>query len=203
MANKLKYGLKNVHYAKATIAQDGTATYDTPKAWPGAVNLSMDAQGSSTVFRADNMDYWTGESNNGYSGDFESALIPDSFREDILGEIKIGGKYVENAEAKTQPFALLFQFEGDVSNTRHVLYKCTCSRPSVSGKTTEEEFEPETETITITAGTIKNTALNKAITKVRCAEDDDNYATWFDAVWQPTSNTQQAATGGGTDPNGD
>lgn len=190
MANKVKYGLKNVYYAVATVdAVTNTATYTTPVAWPGAVNLSLDAEGNTTKFRADNVDYWVGQSNNGYSGDFESALIPDSFRTAILGDINPADTdiTIEDAGAKTKYFALLFQFEGDESNTRHVMYKCSATRPSVSGNTTEEEIEPQTETLTITATAIHNAALDKDIVKARCPESDDAYATWFSAVYQPSS----------------
>lgn len=193
MANKVKYGLKNVYYAVATIAADGSATYTTPVAWPGAVSLSLDAEGGTTKFRADNMDYWVGQSNNGYSGDFESALIPDGFRTAVLGDIipEDSGTpldiMIEDADAKTKYFALLFQFEGDESNTRHVMYKCSATRPSVSGATTEEEIEPQTETLTLTASSIYNAELDTNIVKARCAESDDNYATWFSTVYQPTA----------------
>ena len=176
MANKVKYGLKNVYYAKATIdAATNTATYATPVAWPGAVNLSLDAEGETTKFRADNIDYWVGQSNNGYSGDFESALIPDN------------GVLVEDAGAKTVQFALMFQFEGDEKATRHVLYNCSATRPSVSGATTEEEIEPQTETLTLTAVSIHNAALNKDVVKARCKETDAAYSTWFSAVYQATN----------------
>jgi len=188
MANKVKYGLQNVYYAVATIDSNNVATYGTPKPWKGAVNLSLDAEGGTTKFRADNIDYWIGQSNNGYSGDFESALIPEDFRKDILGDITdINGIDLEDAGAKTKYFALLFQFEGDATNTRHVMYKCSATRPSVTGATTDEEIEPQTETLTLTATAIHNESLNKDIVKARCAEGETPYATWFEAVYEAST----------------
>lgn len=185
MANKVKYGLSNVYYAKATIDSSNVATYDTPVAWPGAVNLSLSAEGDTNKFRADNIDYWVGQANNGYSGDFESALIPDSFRKDILGYIEgTGGILIEDAQAKTIPFALMFQFEGDEKNTRHVFYNVTCTRPTVSGQTTAETIEPQTETVTFTAVAIHNSALDKDIIKASAPETTSGaYTTWFTSVY--------------------
>lgn len=186
--NKVKYGLKNVHYAKAEIAADGSATFGEVKPWSGAVNLSLDAQGGTTKFRADNVNYWVGQSNNGYEGDLESAKIPDDFRKDILGDIEDeNGVLIEDVEAKTESFALLFQFEGDKNATRHVMYNCTATRPSVSGATTEEEIEPQTETITITSSSIYNAALDKNVSRAKVSQADAPYATWFDAVYQATA----------------
>ena len=186
--NKVKYGLKNVHYAVATVDElTNTATYAKPVPWPGAVSFTQDAEGDTTKFRADNIDYWVGNSNNGYSGDLETALIPNSFRRDVLGEIEdANGVFFEDAGAKTVIFALLFQFEGDVNNTRYVLYNCTASRPSVTGNTTEETIEPETETITITSVSIHNADLDKDLVLGHVNEIETPYATWFDAVYQPT-----------------
>lgn len=190
MANKVKYGLKNVYFAKATIAADGSATYGTPVAWPGAVNLSLEAQGENTPFRADNMDYWVGQGNSGYSGDFESALIPEGFRTEILGELAdSNGVLLEVSDAgSTNQFALLFQFEGDENATRHVLYNCTASRPSVAGQTTEATIEPQTETLTITASEIYVPAISHNLVKSRClASNTVKYNAWFEAVYLPTS----------------
>ena len=189
MANKVKYGLKNVHYAVATIAADGSATYGEVKPWPGGVNLSLDAQGGTTKFRADNINYWIGQSNNGYEGDLESALIPESFKVDVLGEVIDGnGVALENVDAKTVPFALMFQFEGDEKATRHVLYNCTATRPSVSGATTEEEIKPQTETVTITTGSVYFPNFNGGtnIAKGRCLQGEAGYSNFFNAVYVPS-----------------
>ena len=187
--NKVKYGLKNVHYAVATIAADGSATYGTVKPWPGGVSLSLDAQGGTTKFRADNINYWVGQSNNGYEGDLETALIPDDFRKDVLGELVDGnGVVLEDVEAKTVPFALMFQFEGDQKATRHVLYNCTATRPSVSGNTTDEEIEPQTETVTITTGSVYFPNFNGGanIAKGRCLQGETGYSSFFSSVYVPS-----------------
>lgn len=189
MANKVKYGLSNVYYAKATIASNGTATYGDPVAIPGAVNLSLSAQGSNDPFYADNIKYYVTASNTGYEGDLEVALIPDSFRTDILGEITSSdGVMIEETGAVATPFALLFQFEGDDKGTRHVMYNCTATRPSVEGQTKEDSTDVKTETMTITCASIYNATLAKNIVKGRCLNDGTSattYASWNTSVYQP------------------
>ena len=191
MANKVKYGLSQVYYAKGTLATNGSMTYSAPVAWNGAVSISLDAEGESTPFRADNTDYWVGVANNGYSGDFECALIPDTFRTDILGEkTDSNGVYVESADTKVTQFALLFQFEGDTNNIRHVLYNCTATRPALSGQTTEDTIEPQTETLTIKASAIYVPAVSKNLVKARCTADNTStYTSWYSSVYVPSSLT--------------
>lgn len=188
--NKVKFGLSNCFYAVATIAEDGSATYGMPVRWAGAVSLSLDQEGDTTQFRADNIDYWVGNANNGYSGDFETALIPDSAYLDIFEYfMDNNGNLVEDAGATGKPFALLFQFEGDEHATRHVLYNVNAARPSVAGSTTEATITPETETVSLTASSVYVPALEKNVVKARANKGDANYDTFFDAVTLPAAAT--------------
>ena len=189
MANKIKYGIKNVYYAVATLAANNSATYDTPVALPGAVSLTLDPEGDNNIFYADNIAYYTTYANNGYSGSLELALIPDAFRKDVLGEIEDNKDVlVEEQGAPSVHFALMFQFEGDVKATRHVMYNCVASRPTTNGSTKEASIEPQTETINLTATSIYNAALDKDIVKARTGDSTDNtaYTGWFTQVYVPT-----------------
>ena len=192
MANKIKYGIKNVYYAVATLAADNSATFDTPVALPGAVSLTLDPEGDNNIFYADNIAYYTTYANNGYSGSLELALIPDAFRKDVLGEIEDSKDVlVEEQGAPSVHFALMFQFEGDEKATRHVMYNCVASRPSTNGNTKEASIEPQTETINLTATSVYNASLDKNIVKARTSDSTDTttYTGWFTAVYTPTAGT--------------
>lgn len=186
-ANKVKFGLRSVYYAPITAMSDtGVPTYGNPVAMPGAVNLSLEPQGESTPFYADNIAYYVTIGNAGYSGDLEMAMIPDHFRENILGDVKdANGVYVEDSAANSKSFALMFEFDGDQSKTRHVMYNCYATRTSVTGQTTEATKTPQTETLSLTASAVHNASLDKDIVKARTGPDTTaaTYNAWYEAVY--------------------
>lgn len=188
MGNKVKYNLKNVHAAvlTATVAEGVTSySYGTPKAIPGAVSISLDAEGESSPFYADGIVYFRSYANNGYSGDLEIALIPEWFRTEILKEtLDANGVLVEKADTtESVKFALLFEFDGDERSIRHVLYNCSASRPSIESETKEETIEPGTETLSLTADPRED-----GLVKSRTGDTTDatTYANWYQAVYLPT-----------------
>ena len=209
MGNKVKFNLKNVHAAKLTEKDaEGvtTFTYGTPKAIPGAVSISLDAEGESSPFYADGIVYFRSVTNNGYSGDLEIALIPEWFRTEILQEkLDTKGVLVENSGVgESVKFALLFEFDGDVNAIRHVLYNCSAARPNIESTTNEEEIEVQTETLAITAAPLAN-----GYVKARTGDSttDTVYTGWYTAVYLPevtpdTSGTQQSGQQGTDDETG-
>ena len=155
--NKVRFGLKNAHYAKATFDEDGNVTYAKPVRLPGAVSLSMDPEGENENFYADDIVYFVINNNAGYEGDLELALIPEEFLKDILHEEEdANGVLAENANDTFERFALLFEFTGDAKAIRHVLYCCSASRPSMEGETKEDEKEVQTEELSLIASALAN-----------------------------------------------
>lgn len=182
--NKVKYNLKNAHYALLTIGEDGLVSYGNPTAIPGSVSISLDANGEPENFYADGIAYYVINNNMGYEGDLELALIPESFRTEVLMEaLDDNGVLIENAQVELASFALLFEFDGDKKHIRHVLYNCAASRPGIEGKTNEDSREVQTETLTI-----KATPLASGIVKAKTGNTTDTTVNndWYKAVYMPT-----------------
>lgn len=181
--NKVLFGLSNVYVAKVT----GDGEFDTPVAIPGAVNMTIDAEGDQEIFYADNMNYYTANSNAGYSGELEIADIPNEILAWMLGwRIDDNGALIEVADGVPTPFALLFDVQGDKKPRSAVYYNVTANRPSDEWSTTEDTTTVTTKTLPFTAGVMKYN--NENVVKAVIEESEDNteiYKTFRTKVYMP------------------
>lgn len=184
MANKVQFGLKNVHYAVVTetVGLDGaiTSSYGTVKKWNGAVNIDLSKNGSSEEFYADDRAYYHLETNAGYSGSIECALVPDDILKDVFGMVadSTNGGIAEYSDVEQKYIALLFEISGDASAKRYCFYRVALSRPSVSSSTTTEGKEVKTQTCDLSA----TQRPDDYLIKYAVTSDDDAYNDFFDAV---------------------
>lgn len=181
--NKVKFGLSNVHIAKIT-EEDGAITYGTPFAMPGAKSLTADPEGETTKFYADNIVYYIANSNQGYAGDLEVAMLVEEFFTQILGQQKdSNGALFESADDVTARFALMGEIDGDVKKRRFVYFDCTATRPGSEMNTIEESKEPQTDKVSIN---MSPRSTDKAIKAVIEPTDENKsiYDTFFSTVYE-------------------
>lgn len=157
----------------------------------GAVSISMDPTGEPESFYADGVEYYVINNNQGYDGDLELAMIPETFRTDILKEEQdTNNVLVENSYSETGSVALLFEFDGDVRKIRHLLYNCSASRPSIESKTNEASKEVQTETLTVKARPLANGYVKA---KTGDTTSEATYNNWYKTVYEPKPNTSGTA----------
>ena len=183
--NKIKYGLKNVHYAMLDDST-GDFIYTAPVLIPGAVSISLSAAGDTTPFYADDIEYFTTIANNGYDGDLEVAILPDQFKIDALGEaLEVeSGVLIETSSAVAKPFALLFEFTGDARNIRHVFFNCKATRPNIDSQTKGKSAEPKTDSLTLAIKPLPNEVVKGKTTE---STPLAVYNAWYDSVFIPES----------------
>ncbi|MDL2212130.1 phage tail protein [Erysipelotrichaceae bacterium OttesenSCG-928-M19] len=179
--SKVKFGISEVHVATFTTNEDGTPTYDIPVKVPGAVSLSVEAQGDESKFYADNGVYYSKIANAGYEATLTIAKLTEYIKTNLLGQKKdANGALIESTDDKQSPFVLMFQVEGDETNTRYVYYNCTLSRPSSENTSTEDSVEVATDELTLSI----SQRYDKAV-KAEIEEDNSKYNTVFTTVYEP------------------
>lgn len=187
-ANKVNFGLKNVHYAVITYT-NGVPSWGTPVHVPGAVSASLSQESADTTFYADDMKYWLTSVNNGYTGTLEMADIPASMREALWGQTisSTGKMLIESVDDHPVEFALLFEVNGNEQPTRYCFPRCIASRPNLEAATTNETNEPQTQSCDLTVLPVVDPTENSAIngkTKYGTTADTPtaSYSAFYDAV---------------------
>ena len=133
--NKITFGLENVHWSKVTTLATGTIQYSKPDKLAGAVDLELNPISTDIKLKADNIDYYVSESNDGYTGKMTFYNTTEAFDEYVNGLEKKGELTVEKSTAQSNPIALLFQMEGDKHATRFCLPQVSVKRPKFGTKT--------------------------------------------------------------------
>lgn len=180
--NKLKFGVRNVHVIKAVDTGDKLTYEGKPTAWRGAVELTLDPNGDALEEYADDIQYAKIENNQGYTGKMTMEYLQPEIDEMIFGnKPQEDGVTVENADNKTVPVALMFEFSGDQNHVRHVLYNVGFSRSSDGSSTRSDKLEAQKAEFEFAA---MPDPYNYNI-KAKVPEGAAPYASWFEKVYVP------------------
>lgn len=180
---KVTYGISNVYYAIIK----STGSYDTPKAMPGGVSLTVNPTAGGTVIksRLGNVPYNTDEEE--VSGSLVIASVPLAFLTDVFGiSVDSNGAVVDKGRGKPVHFALLYQTEGDESDAKRVVwYDCTAQKPNYNIQTNAAGVTVTTDTLTLTMRRNAAKILRgyDVPLKAELTESDTGYNTFYNAVY--------------------
>lgn len=186
MPNKIKYGLRNVYYA--LTGEDGS--YEVPKQITTATSISLKPANAELTAYGDDAQLIDKQINRGYTGSISFQVIPDEFLTDVLGMTKdSNGGVIESADDKPHEAALLFEFQGDQSARRHVLYRVSFARPSIESESVSDKVSPKESSLDITIMPVVGGDLDG---KIKEHVDDTTethtvYQSWYTQVYIPTA----------------
>lgn len=184
MANKVVFGLENVHVGTYTVdAGTGDVTLGTPLHVAGAVNMSLEADSEESVFWADNVKYYTTYSDNGMTGELEMAMFPDTFKTQFMNYTTLDdGGLAQIKGQQNKDVYIIFEAAGDAEKRRCILYNVALGQITREYSTTTESKEPQTASLPFTVTGDNATGIVRA----EYGESSAGYATIFTTPPVPT-----------------
>lgn len=188
--NKVEFGISNLHVGTYNVSSTGVVSLGTPYHQKGAVSLSLDPESDKSDFFADNIKYWSGYVDNGFSGTVKAARFDTAFKTQFLGYAALSGGAIGKVKTATKPNVYLaFEAEGDAEKRRVLLLNATLGEIKREFATIEDKKEPATEELDINV--IGDNSLG--LTIVSYAPGDTGYSTLFTEPTMPS-----IATGSGS-----
>lgn len=176
MANKVEFGISQLHIGTYTTDANGDVILGAPYHLPGARVFSAETQSEKNDYYADNIIYWSGYSGGTVEGDLTVALFTSEFKKQFLGyKETMDGGLGEIKNPYKPNIYLAFQVEGDAEATRAILYNGSLGSITREYATIEESKEPVEESIPTTFVGDAKTGL----TKVAYKPGDAGYDTLF------------------------
>lgn len=173
--NKVEFGLSNLYVGTYTD-NNGTITMGSPFHQIGAVSLNLESESEENTFHADNKPFWSGYSDNGFTGTIEVARFDNDFKTEFLGYIQLDDGGIASVKNANKPKCYFcFEGSGDAEGRRVIVYDVAFGSITREFSTIEDSIEPVTESIDFTA-TGDNTT---GITVVSYAETDAGYEDLF------------------------
>lgn len=176
MANKVEFGISQLHVCTYTDDGNGTVTLGTPYHQKGAKSFSPEQNAENSVDYADNIDYWSEYTEGPISGDLGVEIFDDAYKTQFLGYKRLtNGGLASVKNAQKPKVCIMFQVEGDTESRRVIFYNCSQGPIGRSYETIGENKEPVTETIPITCNGDNESGARMAVLK----PGDNGYATLF------------------------
>ena len=174
--NKVKFGVSNLHFGTYNVSDAGVVTLGTPFHLPGTTEIKMDAESEENKFYADNVVYWSGYSDNGYSGEITNALFTDEFKKQFMNYVELDdGGLAQIKGQQNKNVYIMFESDGDKEKRRGILYNCSLGQISREYATTDDKTEPQTATLPFTVNGDNGTG----IVRVSYKPADSAYDTLF------------------------
>lgn len=176
MANKVEFGISNLHVGTWTEGENGAVTLGTPYHQKGAVSFSPEQDSENNTFYADDIAYWSEYTDGPFEGDLTVALFDDTFKTQFMGYTQlVDGGLAQVKNAVKPNVYIAFEVKGDAEKRRCIFYNCSLGVITREYATIEDTKEPATEALGITCTGDNNTGAMKATYK----PGDTGYDTLF------------------------
>lgn len=185
MNNKVTYGLKNVHYA---VFDERSESYLTPIPLKGAAELklsSVDEVNETDIYSSSGLPILYFYTNRDYEGSLLLSVVPEHFYINCLGQQKKSANdvLVESDHDVHSSFALLFEFDGDQNKTRHILYRCYATRPSVSSTSRGGSMDISGQEMSLRVlSTLEDGKIKAKVNNTGTEPSKTIYENWFNEV---------------------